>query len=123
VGNAASVIPGAGVTCNVICLLATSPSPAAVTVIVDDATLTVEDAVSVRVSAFELVLEDVVIGFADQAAIMPLGKPVMLHVIFPVNDPPTAAVRLNLSVPPSETVAELDAEDNVRVGVWATVKA
>jgi hypothetical protein len=122
-GDAARVIPAATVTCNVICLVDTRPSPAAVTVTSEEAIFAAEDAVSARVSMVELVPDGGVIGLADQAAVTPLGSPLMLHVTLPVNEPPVAAVRLSFSVPAWDTFAVLDAALTVSVGGRVTFRA
>ena len=83
----------------------------------EDATFAVAEAVSTSVSVIELAPDGVVIGFADHAAVTPLGKPVMLHVMFPANDPAVEAVKFNFSVPPSASVAKLEVEVNASVGV------
>jgi hypothetical protein len=98
-GEAARMMPGACVTWSVICLVATRPSPAAVIVIVEVAIFAEEAAVNVNVSMVELVADGGVMGFADQAAVTPLGSPAMLQVTLPVKDPPVTAARLNFSVP------------------------
>lgn len=95
-GDTASTIPGTCTTCNVNFWLAVSPFPVAVTVIDSEVSVAVDVAVRVSVSAFELTLLDGVRGFADHAAVTPVGNPLTLKLMFPLNDPPVAAVRLTV---------------------------
>lgn len=122
-GEAASVIPAAGVTCTVTLLDAVNPSPAAVTVICAEPSVAVDAAVSVNVSAFELTLPAVASGFADQVAVTPAGKPLAVQLMDPLNEPPVAAVRLTVCLAPRTTLAELEFAVSVSIGACVTVSA
>ena len=80
-------------------------------------------AVNVSVSLFVLALEAVAIGFADHAAVTPEGSPLTEKVMFPLNDPPVAAVKLAVPEPPCTTRTELDAAVKASVGASVTVSA
>jgi hypothetical protein len=83
----------------------------------------VDDAVKVSVSIFGLALAEVVMGFADHAAVTPLGNPLTLQLMPPVNEPPVAAVKLTVPVNPCTTATVLDAAVMVSVGSAVTVSA
>jgi hypothetical protein len=74
-GDTCSRTPGAACIRNVTYLLAKIPSPATVTTAVVEAAAPVEEAVSVRVSLFVLMLADGVAGLADHFAVTPGGSP------------------------------------------------
>jgi hypothetical protein len=76
-----SCTAGAWVTWTVICLLAVSPSPLAVTVIVADPTIATDEAVSVSVEEPLSPLN--VTGLLLHDAVTPLGNPVALSVTAP----------------------------------------
>jgi len=120
--EAAKVVPGAEVTASVTCLLAVSPAPAAVTVIAVEATPAVDEAVNLRVCVLVLFAEVGVCGFADHAAVTPLGSPLTLHVMLPVKPPPVVAARLTAVVAPCTTDAEAGALESVSVGGCVTVR-
>ena len=66
---------GTPCTCKITLLLAERPSPATVTTTVREPATAVEEAVSVSVSLFVLMLADGVAGFADHFAVTPAGNP------------------------------------------------
>lgn len=120
-GETASVIPCPCVTCNVTFCVAVSPSPTAVTVNVAEPTAAVDAAASVSISEFELTLAEGVMGFADHPAVTPLGNPLTLQPMFPLNDPPVAVVRLTVPDAPCTATTELEAAVTVSVGSAVTV--
>jgi hypothetical protein len=97
------------------------PSPAAVTTMLVFATFAPAAAVKVRVSLFVVAPEAVVIGFADHPAVTPVGSPVAEKVMFPLNDPPVAAVKLTGPEPPCTTATDVAAVVKVSVGGSVTV--
>jgi hypothetical protein len=64
------------------------------------ATVAPDAAVNVSVSIFVLESEAVMIGLEDHAAVTPVGSPVTEKEMFPLNDPPVAADKLNAFDPP-----------------------
>ena len=102
--------------------LDTRPSPAAVATTFALATVADEAAVKVSVSLFVLAPEAVAIGLADHAAVTPAGSPVTENEMFPLNDPPVAAVKLNVLDPPCTTATDVAASVKLSVGVSATVR-
>jgi hypothetical protein len=70
-------IPGAAWTCSVTLLLATKPSPEAVTTTVAEPTAAVEAAVRVNTSVFVLTLAEGVAGLTDHFALTPAGSPLI----------------------------------------------
>jgi hypothetical protein len=92
-------------------------------VIVEEAIAAVNAADNVNVSAFELALREGLSGFADHAAVTPLGNPLTLQLMFPVNEPPVVAVRLTVPVPPCAMAAEPEAAVSASVGGCVTVRA
>jgi hypothetical protein len=87
------------------------------------ATFAPATAVNVNVSLFVLLFETELIGFADHAAVTPVGSPLTENVMFPVNAPPVAAVRLTVPEAPCTTATELAAVVSASVGVGVTVNA
>jgi len=83
--------------------LAVRPSPVAVTVMPLDPSAAVGAALSVSVSLLFAALEFPAMGFADHPAITPLGSPVTLRPMAPLNDPPVATVKLTLPATPGMT--------------------
>jgi len=120
-GEAASVNPADCITCTVTLLVAVSPSPVAVTVSAADCTFAVDAAVSLSVSGFDP--KAGMSGFADHAALTPDGRPLTLQVMFPLKDPPVAAVRFTAADAPGATDAVLDAAVTVSDGGTVTVNA
>ena len=80
------------------------------------ATVAPAAALKVSVSLFVLAPEAVVIGFADHPAVTPAGSPVTEKVMFPLYDPPVAAVKLKVPEPPRTTATDVAAVVRVSVG-------
>lgn len=120
-GDTASAMDWGCVTETAIFSVAVSPSPVAVTVTAVDCAFAVEAAVSVSVSALEP--EVAAWGFFDQAPVTPVGRPLMLQLMFPLNEPPAFAVRLTAVEEPMATEAVLDAAVTASEGGKVTVSA
>jgi len=71
---------------------AVSPSPVAETTTLAEPEAALGAAVSSSDALFVLALEAGASGFADHAAVTPLGKPLTEKLTFPANDPPVMAV-------------------------------
>jgi hypothetical protein len=79
------------------------------------------EALKFNVTVFALTLLAGVIGFADQAAATPAGKPLTEKLMSPANGPPVVAVNPSVAEPPWSTVTACAAA--VRVSVDGSVSA
>jgi hypothetical protein len=121
VGDTLSVKLGACATCNVTLLAAVRPSPLAVTVRVELPTAVEALAASVSIALADS--DTGLTGFADHAAVTPLGNPLRLRLTLPVNDPPVPTAKLNGPLAPCATVAKVEPAVRVSVGGADTVSA
>lgn len=120
----ASCNPGACVTCRVICLVAVTPSPFAVTVIGVEPTGAVDPAVNVKV-LLPLSAESVT-GLLLQPAVTPAGRPLTLKLTAPVKVPFPASVTSSVPHLPCTMAAAAEevvseSAGGVRVTVIGTV--
>ena len=87
-------------------LAAVRPSPLAVTVRVELPTAVEALAASVSIALADS--DTGLTGFADHAAVTPLGNPLRLRLTLPVNDPPVPTAKLNGPLAPCATVAKVE---------------
>jgi hypothetical protein len=105
---------GAATTCTVICLLAETPSPPAVTVIVAEPAAPEDEAVSVSVEDPLSLLS--VIGLLLHDAVTPLGSPLTVKLTAPVYVPLPATEIASDTVFPCTTDNAAEALETVSAG-------
>ena len=109
-----TVNAGACVTCTAICLLAVTPSPRAVTIMVAEPTYAANEAVSVKVE--EPLSPFNVTGLPLHEAVTPLGRPLTLRLTGPLYVPLPATVTTSDPVFPCIADKAVEAAEIVSAG-------